>query len=196
MGWGCGRSARSWKVRLCLSLQNSPIIIGDGTEIRCDRSLVSAPTEDEARGVRHDRHFSAASNFQIGVSRCRAWVQWRLASVSHRLRPTRGDARSPLRLCANPAGGPRPSISSESRNGYPRTQRSSATEPGFKWRTGKLVPQSAGESAFRSSRAKRVERVSQENADDEKDTQCRDYLRHRLAHWRAMPGSAALRNSR
>jgi hypothetical protein len=67
---------------------------------------------------------------------------------------------------------------------------------GIQVRTGGLVPQSAGESAFRSPRAKRVDRVSQENADAEKDTQCRDYLRHRLAHWPAMPGSAALRNSR
>jgi hypothetical protein len=52
--------------------------------------------------------------------------------------------------------------------------RTSATEPRFNWRTGGLVPQSAGGSIFRSSHAKRVERVSQENADAEKDTQGRD----------------------
>jgi hypothetical protein len=38
--------------------------------------------------------------------------------------------------------------------------------------------------------------VNQKNADAEKDTECGDYLRHRLAHWLAVPGSAALRNSR
>jgi hypothetical protein len=38
--------------------------------------------------------------------------------------------------------------------------------------------------------------VSQENADAEKDTQCRDYLGHRLAPWLAIPGRAALRNWR
>jgi hypothetical protein len=48
------------------------------------------------------------------------------------------------------------------------------------------VDKSAGESVSQSARAKRVDCVSQENADAEKDTQCRDYLGHRLAPWLAM----------
>ena len=62
--------------------------------------------------------------------------------------------------------------------------------------TGRLVPQSAGESVSQSPRAKRVDCVSQENADAEKDTQCRDYLGHCLAPWLAIPRRAALRNWR
>jgi hypothetical protein len=45
-------------------------------------------------------------------------------------------------------------------------------------------------------RAKRVDRVSQENADAEKGTHYRDYLGHRFAPWIAMPGRAASRNRR
>src|ERR1700676_5428767 len=62
--------------------------------------------------------------------------------------------------------------------------------------TGRLVPQSAGESLSQSARAKRVDCVSQENADAEKDTQCHNCLGHHLAPWLAMPGRAALRNRR
>jgi hypothetical protein len=62
--------------------------------------------------------------------------------------------------------------------------------------TGRLVPQSAGESISQSARAKRVDCASQENGDAEKDTQCRDYLGHCLAPGLAIPGRAALRNWR
>jgi hypothetical protein len=63
--------------------------------------------------------------------------------------------------------------------------------------TGRLVSQSSGESVSQSARrAKRVDCVSQENADAEKDTQRRNCLGHHLAPWLAMPGRAALRNRR
>ena len=43
------------------------------------------------RVVWHDRHFSAASNFQIGVSRCRGWGPMEagecLAPIAHHLEP-------------------------------------------------------------------------------------------------------------
>jgi pimeloyl-ACP methyl ester carboxylesterase len=47
-----------------------------------------------------------------------------------------------------------------------------------------------------SAHAIRVKRVGQKNADAEKDKERRDSLGHRLAPWRTMPGSAAVRNWR
>jgi hypothetical protein len=54
--------------------------------------------------------------------------------------------------------------------------------------TGQLVSQSSGESVSQSARlAKRVDCVSQENADAEKDTQRRNCLGHHLARWLSGP---------
>jgi hypothetical protein len=53
------------------------------------------------RPFSHDRHFSAASSFQIGVSRGRRMASsGRLALVLHRLHSTSSQPSPPLRHCA------------------------------------------------------------------------------------------------
>jgi hypothetical protein len=50
--------------------------------------------------------------------------------------------------------------------------------------------------AYELAHPMRVERVSQENADAEKDAGCSNGLGHRFAPWLEMPGRAARRNWR
>jgi hypothetical protein len=70
------------------------------------------------RGVLHERHLSAASSFQIGVSRGRRIASsGRLARVSQRWHITSSQPYPPLRHCAmvgdGCAGPPKPSICSD-----------------------------------------------------------------------------------
>jgi hypothetical protein len=72
-------------------------------------------TGGEYRGVPHDRHFSAASSFQIGVLRGRRMCSsGMLALVSQRLHLTSSQPYLPFRHCAivgdGWAGPPYPSI--------------------------------------------------------------------------------------
>jgi hypothetical protein len=73
-------------------LSPPPIIVRMYPRIGRDLALVrelDQCTDGEYRGVRHDRHFSAASSFQIGVSRgLRIASSDRLARVLQRRHST------------------------------------------------------------------------------------------------------------
>ena len=80
-----------------LLLRMHPVI---GRKPSCSVSLMIR-TGGEWRGVRHDRHFSAASSFQIGVPRGRRIASiGRLARVLHRYIPPQASQLPPFRHCA------------------------------------------------------------------------------------------------
>jgi hypothetical protein len=75
----------------------------------------------------------------------------------------------------------------------PRIATQLRNRTGIQAGTGQLVSQSSGESVSQSARrAKRVDCVSQENAED---TQRRNCLGHHLAPLLAMPGKGGIEES-